>query len=262
MLNFLPISQDTLQLFILVFIRTSVVLFMFPIFSSPVFPEPVKAGFCLILSLVIFPTVSADLLVFPGSTAEAVIWLAAELIIGFILGLIIRLFFAAVQLAGELISFQMGFAVINVLDPQSGAQISILDQFGYWLVLLVFLLLNGHHIMITALSDSFQLVGMGMLKLNSGLLHQVMRQTTEIFALAIKIGAPGIVSLLFVSAAFGLCAKFAPQMNILIAAFPVQIITGLIFFAAALEIIVFFTRIFVQQLPPLYMHLLRGLGGG
>ncbi len=262
MMELLNLSPESLKLFILVFIRISVLLFLFPIFGSPVFPDLAKAGFALILTLAIFHTVPPDLTTFPANMVEAVVLMVSELIIGLILGLIIRMFFAAVQLAGQLISFQMGFAVINVLDPQTGAQVSILDQFGYWMVLLVFMLMNGHHIMIVALSESFQVVGIGMMKLNEGIFKQVIQQSAEMFVLAIKIGAPGIVALLFVSASFGLCAKFAPQMNILIAAFPVQIVVGLFFFGSALDIILLVTRTFVRQLSPLMVSLIHMMGGG
>ncbi|MFZ5570322.1 MAG: flagellar biosynthetic protein FliR [Thermodesulfobacteriota bacterium] len=262
MMTFLGYPPESLQLFFLVFIRISVLLFLFPVFGSPVFPELAKAGLALILSLALFPMVPAGLSIFPGSLVGTVVLMASELIIGLILGLMIRMFFAAVQLAGQLISFQMGFAVINVLDPQTGSQVSILDQFAYWVVLIVFLLMNGHHFMIGALVESFQVLGVGMLTLKEGLYRQVLQQSVDMFVLAVKIGAPGIVALLFVSAAFGLCAKFAPQMNILIAAFPVQIVVGLFFFGAALDIIVTVTRTFVRQLPQLLISLLHLMSAG
>ena len=159
-----------------------------------------------------------------------------------------------------MIGFQMGFAMINVMDPQTGTQVSIIDQIGYWVALLVFLSLNGHHTMITALGESFQLVDVGMVSLKGEFFSQMVKMSSDIFVVAVKIGAPAIAALLFTSAAFGISAKFAPQMNILIAAFPVKIIVGLIFFGVCLRIIVSMTQAFLVSFHPLLTTILTLLG--
>lgn len=260
-MDLLGVSPELFKLFLLVFIRVSVVLFLFPIFGTQMFPTLAKAGFAGLLTLGLLPVVKTAGYPFPDSAIEAGLLIGSEVIIGVILGMIIRMFFAAVQLAGQLISFQMGFAMINVLDPQTGSQVSILDQIGYWVVLLIFLLLNGHHLMISALADSFRIIDIGHIVLRTDIYRHVIDQSVAMFVLAVKIGAPGIVALLFVSAAFGLCAKFAPQMNILIAAFPVKIIVGLFFFGVTFQIILTATQTFVRYLLPQLLSMLRMLAG-
>jgi flagellar biosynthetic protein FliR len=131
----------------------------------------------------------------------------------------------------------MGFAIINVLDPQTGVQASIIAQFGYWVAILIFLILNGHHLLLKALKESFDIINVGSIGFSEGLFKTVVDASSHMFLLAIKIGAPAIAALLFVSAAFGICAKFTPQMNILIVAFPIKIVVGLIFFGLSLEIL-------------------------
>jgi flagellar biosynthetic protein FliR len=254
------ISPAQFKMFILVLIRVSVILQMFPIFGTQMLPPMVKAGLALVISLGLVSAVGVDPTRFPDSTVSFLILMVSELIIGAILGLTVRLFFAAVQLAGQLISFQMGFAMINVIDPATGGQVSILDQIGYWVALLVFLLLGGHHIMIYAISESFQLIDMGTISLKKELLVKFVALSSDIFIISLKIGAPGIVALLFVSTAFGLCAKFSPQMNILIAAFPVKIIVGLFFFGITLQIIVIASRTYLDKLPRLFTTILTLLG--
>lgn len=254
------ISPDQAKIFLLVLTRVSVILFLFPIFGTQVLPGLVKAGLSLVISLGLYTVVKADPLYFPNSIVGLAIFMVSELIIGAILGLSVRMFLSAVQLAGQLISFQMGFAMINVIDPQTGGQVSILDEIGYWMVLLVFLLLGGHHIMIYALAESFQLIDMGMISLKKELMMTFLTLSSDIFIISLKIGAPAIVALLFVSTAFGLSAKFSPQMNIMIAAFPIQIVVGLIFFGITLQIIVIVSRSYLLQLPHLFVTILTLLG--
>ncbi len=262
MTDILNFSIDDFKVFILILIRVSVVLFLFPVFSSKVFPIIAKAGLALVISMAFFPNIIIDPSVFPDNIVEILILLISEFMIGMILGLTVRIFFASAQLAGQLISFQMGFAMINVIDPQTGVQVSILDQIAYWIVILIFLFLDGHHFMIMSLMKSFQIIEIGMITLKKGLLIKMISLSTDMFMLAIKIGSPGIIALLFVSTAFGLCAKFAPQMHILIVAFPVKIAVGLIFFGFTLSLLLISTRFFIKSFHPLLTTILVSLGGG
>ena len=74
--------------------------------------------------------------------------------IGVIIGFTARLLFAAVQLAGQLVGFQMGFGIVNVIDPQTSAQVSIIAQFENIITLLTFLALNAHHLFTSLNSDA------------------------------------------------------------------------------------------------------------
>jgi flagellar biosynthetic protein FliR len=260
-MEFININPEQLQIFLLVLIRVSVVLFLFPVFASPMFPVRLKAALTLVISLLLFTSVSVNSDSLPSDAVSVLILMVSELIIGLLLGFSVRLFFGAAQLAGQLISFQMGFAIINVFDPQTGSQSSIIDQIAFWVIFLVFLMLNGHHVFITALVESFQMVPFGAVSLSGSLFQKLVRMITEMFVLGLKISSPALAALLFTSAAFGISAKFAPHMNILIAAFPLKIFIGLLFFGVSLQIIGYVTPTFIQGLPDLLSSLMGWLGG-
>ena len=256
------IDPDQFRAYLLVLLRISIFLFMLPVFSSTVFPDRLKMGFALVVSLLLYSVVEIDLSRFPMDVVSTGLLILAEAMIGVTLGLCMRMFFAAVQLAGQIIGFQMGYAMINVLDPQTGANVSIMDQFGYWVCIVVFLLLNGHHIIFLAAVDSFKIVPVGFFMMHGALPAKVIEIGAQLFLLSVKIGAPVIVSLAFVSVAFGLVAKFSPQMNVMIVAFPIQIITGLTLFGITLQIVVIVTRTYVSELKGLLMWFLFYMGGG
>ncbi len=258
LLNFSP---DQFKIFILILIRVSTIVLLFPVFGSPMIPTTVKAAFVLVLTLSLFPAININPEIFPKNIFDIVILIVSELIIGFALGLSVRIFFAGIQLAGQLVGFQMGFMMANVVDPMSGNQVSIMEQIGYWVTLLVFLILNGHHIFLSAMVESFQIVNVGMITLKNGYLAQMISLSTGIFTIAVKIGSPAIAALLFTSVAFGICAKFIPQMNILIVGFPVKIAMGLIFFGLCLEITIIFTRRYIVEFPMLLRSFLNWMGG-
>jgi len=248
--------------YILVLLRVSIFLFMFPVFSSPVFPATLKMGFAMVMSLMFYSVVPVDLTRFPLDVISTGLLVLAELMVGLALGLCLRIFFGAVQLAGEMIGFQMGFSMINVVDPQSGANVSIMDQIGYWVCVVVFLVINGHHIIISAMINSFELVPIGVFVMQKILLLKLLDLAGGLFVVGIKIGAPVIAALFFVSVGFGLVSKFAPQMNVMIVAFPLNIVAGLFLFGLTLEVIVIVTREYVEGFKKLLMYLLFIAGGG
>ncbi|MFH0730497.1 MAG: flagellar biosynthetic protein FliR [Pseudomonadota bacterium] len=261
-MEFLNFSTDQFKVFLLILVRISVVLYLFPVFSSTMIPGPVKAGLSLVMALALFPAITVNPALFPRNVPELLVLGLSELFVGLVLSLAIRLFLSAVELAGGLIGVQMGFAIINVLDPQTGSQVDIIGQIGSLVVLTLFLALNGHHALIEGLVESFRTVEIGRISLHKGLLLVVFSQVTDMFVIGVKMGAPAIVALLFTNAGFGIIAKFVPQMNILMAAFPVQIIVGLTFLGLLLPILVIVTQTYLTQLPSLLTSLLKSMGGG
>jgi len=248
--------------YLLVLLRISIMLFMFPVFASNVFPSQLKIGFAMVTALLFYSVVNVDLSRFPMNVVDTGLLVIAELMVGLTLGICLRIFFSSVQLAGQIIGFQMGFAMINVVDPQTGANVSIMDQIGYWVCVVVFLLLNGHHIIFLTMIDSFKLVPMGFFMMQEAILVKMLELGAHLFVLAIKIGAPVIASLAFVSVGFGLMAKFSPQMNVMIVAFPLKIVAGLLLFGLTLQIIAIATQNYVSEFKQLLMYLLYYAGGG
>ncbi|MCP4118225.1 MAG: flagellar biosynthetic protein FliR [Desulfobacteraceae bacterium] len=256
------IQPGEFKLYMLVLARVSIVLFMLPIFSSTMFPAMLKTGLAMVIAMLLYSVVDIDPASLPGCPLATGLFLIGEAMIGLTLGLCVRLFFGAFQLAGQVIGFQMGFSMINVVDPQSGANVSIMEQLAYWVALLVFLLLNGHHIMLLALVDSFDLIQPGQFVFQRVMVDKMLFLGAQMFVLSIKIGAPAIAALLFTSVAFGLTAKFSPQMNVMIVAFPLKIVVGLVLFGLSLEIIKLITKGYIYEFKALLMKFMFWIGGG
>ncbi|HUU40669.1 MAG TPA: flagellar biosynthetic protein FliR [Desulfatiglandales bacterium] len=254
-MDLLPISHQEFKLFFLILIRVSVILFLLPFFSSRVIPVLSKAGLCLIVAIVLFPVVHiSETVEFPDHLWEMIQLVITEFIIGMILGLIVEIFFEGVKMMGQLVGFQTGFAIVNILDPQSGTQVSILSNMAYFVAIALFLILNGHHIMLKAMRESFEIINVGSLNLNAKIFETFMRDVGEMFVIAVKIGAPAIAALIFTQAVFGLITKLIPQMNIMIVAFPVQIIIGLVFFGVCLNTLLRFTEVYISDLNSVLMN--------
>ena len=258
-MNLLPISYLEFKSFFLILIRVSVLLFMFPIFSSRLIPVLAKAGLAFIITIALFPVIDSKMVEFPDTSWGMVQLMIAEFIIGMILALLVQMFFEGIRMMGQLVGFQTGFAITNILDPQSGMQVSILSNMAYLVAMVLFLVLNGHHILLSAMRESFEIINVGSLSLNRQIFQKIIDTSADMFVIAIKIGAPAIAVLLFTKVAFGLITKLIPQMNIMIVAFPVQIVIGLIFFGISLHVLLRFMERYVGGLDSMLISAMSWL---
>ncbi len=215
--------------FLLTLMRISLVLFVMPFFGGKVTPVPLKAALCLILAIAVWPALSFSGLRFPADIWSIVLMLIGEITLGLIMGIVVNILFAAVQTGGSLIGFQMGFSMVNVADPMTGTNESITAHFIYMVTFMTFLILDGHLLLLRAMAESFRLVPPGGLYLTPGLAHEVLKMSSQIFVLAIKIAAPVMVAVFLVDLAIALVGRAAPQMSILAFGFPLKIITGFVF---------------------------------
>ncbi|MEE8299685.1 MAG: flagellar biosynthetic protein FliR [Desulfatiglandales bacterium] len=258
-MDLLPVPYQEFKSFFLIFIRVSVILFMFPFFNARIIPVLCKIGLILIITVVLFPVIDNKMVVSPDTLWGMVQLIIAEVLIGMILGLLVRMFFEGIKIMGQLVGFQTGFAIVNILDPQSGSQVSILGNLAYLVAITLFLILNGHHILLSAMRESFAIINPGSLGLNQRIFQEIMQVSGDMFVIALKIGAPAIAALLFVSVAFGLITKLIPQMNVMIVLFPIKITIGLFFFGISLHGLARFMERYIEGLGALLINTMSWL---
>ena len=232
----MPFPLETfaqLQNFFWVLIRVSIILFLMPLFGAKGVPTLWKAGVSFILAIVITPVVPVPLS-YPETTVEITLGILSEVILGLILALSVKMLFATVQIAGQYMAFQMGFAMARAMDPMTGVQETILAQFMYLFMILMFLTIDGHHIFLHALAASFERVPPLSFSLNPAIASTLIKISAQMFPLALKLAAPILVALFLSNLCLGIIAKTVPQMNILMVGFPINITLGFTIFGLML----------------------------
>ena len=245
--------------FLFALMRISIILFLMPFFGGQTLPAPVKAAICITLTLALWPRLPLMGAQMPGHPFALAVMFGAELLLGLVLGLVIRFVFAAIQTGGQLIGFQMGFAMVNVVDPDSGASEAVTAHFLYMVSLLTFLAINGHLYLLSGLMQSFDLLPPGTILISPRLVSQVFTLSGQIFVLAIQIGAPVIAAILLVDLALALISRASPQMNVLIIGFPIKISIGFLFLSIIFEIISIYMEEFVSHMPLLFSQLIGAM---
>ena len=225
----LTINLAQLQIFFMIFVRMAALLSSIPVLANKNAPAVFKVGLALSVSLILFPLLNLNRMPQFNNAVAFGLGIAAEVVLGFAIGLAVKAIFAGIQLAGKLAGYQMGLAIANVLDPASSIQVPLISQVYNTVAMLIFVAINAHHWLLQALIESFKLVPPLGFQMKPSFVDYMVTLTANIFVIAIKVGAPVIVVLLITSVALGLIARTVPQMNIFIVAIPLKIVVGLMF---------------------------------
>ena len=245
--------------FLCALMRISLILFLMPFFGGQTIPAQVKIALCLALTVALWTKLPLMGEQMPGHPFALALMFGAELVLGLILGLAIRFVFAAIQTGGQLIGFQMGFAMVNVVDPDSGASEAVTAHFLYMVSLLTFLSFNGHLFLLNGLVQTFELIPPGQVLISAKIAAQIFMLAGQMFLLAIQIAAPVLAALLLVDLALALVSRASPQMNVLIVGFPIKISIGFLFLGMVFELLVLHMEGFVTGMPALFTQLIGAM---
>jgi flagellar biosynthetic protein FliR len=225
------------QNFLLVSLRAGCILYFCPPWDSSFIPAQIRVFSILGLSLAITPAVSPFLPQFPASWSAGVFLVIREFLIGLGFGLVFRFISAGIEMAGNLVAIQMGFGMATVLDPQTQAQNTLLAQLLVLVATLIFLAMNGHHVLLRLLAQSYQEVPMQTnISLPGSLLAYVPNLGRLMFSLGVQLLAPVLALLFLTQVALGLVARAVPQIQVMIVGFPLTIAVGFIFLSLTLMV--------------------------
>lgn len=197
-----------------------------PVFSSRAFPVRVRIGLALLVAFSAQATLDAQPVIGVES-ADALGTLVQQVGIGMAIGFTVRLVFAAVEFAGELVGLQMGLNFAAFFDPMSNAQSSAMSRFLNNIAVLLFVAVNGHLLVLMAVLKSFDAFPVGGSVLDAFARVRIHELGAELFSTALWLALPMIGLLLFVNVALGIISRVAPQMNIFSLGFPVTLTAGL-----------------------------------
>lgn len=257
MLDLVNFGAEKIQLFVLLMMRVGGIMVSAPIFSHRSIPKKFAIGMSLGLTTVLLPLMSSTQFPATESMLDLVILCLKEIMVGVFIGFIFSVLFIAVRLAGSVVGYQIGFAMVNVMDPNSTRPVSILSQLWFLLATLIFLFINGHHSIIGGLVDSFKLIPLGLSTPTGAVGEWLIKYSSFVFILAVKFAAPVMTTVFLVEVSMGVLARTMPQMNIFIVGFPLKIFTGLLLIGLSLPAFSLILSNFNATLDKEMMHLMQ-----
>ena len=230
------VSSDLLQTWIISLLwpltRVLGVIGFAPIYNHRAIPNQVKLGIGVMLTLIILPTLP-PMPHFEIFSLQGLLLLVQQLIIGMAIGFTIRLVFAGIELAGQLIGMSMGLGFASFYDPQTQGQSTALNQFLVLIAMLIFLSLDGHLLIITAVANSFITMPISV---DGGSINpmKIAMWGENIFSSGLILAMPVVAALLITNMALGILTKTAPQLNLFGIGFPVTLSIGFVVLALSL----------------------------
>lgn len=219
-----PFDPRVLPVAALLLFRVGAVVLVAPTLASRSIPMPWRTALTLLLVLLLLPAALPDAGV-PRITPATI---AAELLIGFGIGFAAALLVGAAQAAGDIIAIQTGLSAASTLDPIGATTVPVVGQLLQLVTVLLLLIGGGHIAMLGALADSTALLPVGADVAFGDALRELLAQGTIIMELGLRFAAPVVLVVFLTNSALGVLARTAPQLNVFILAYPLQIGLGLL----------------------------------
>lgn len=238
MFSISQLNEIQLVIFALIMLRMTAFVFSAAIFSSPSVPVSAKVLFSVVLTMMMYNAVATNKVIAHVSELQDQIILLSvfELVTGLCLGFLTRLFFFTISMAGEMISIALGLGQAQIFNPLMGSQGNALEQFLVMFATLVFFAINGHHLLIQGLLQSFSTISISAINMNTVEFKNIVMSAQQIFVIAIQMSAPIVVSMLIIQIGIGLLSRAVPQINVLSTASSVTALIGIILLIVCLPL--------------------------
>ena len=229
----MTIEASQIIVWVLVFLRTGAFFMGIPLFAGKMIPTKIRTSFGLLLSLLINPVVPANLEI-ANHFVGAIVLSINEICIGLLLAMIVRMVFFAVELAGHLISYEIGLMASNSVNPLLGSTDSTVTSLLYYFSLLVFFINGIHYDVLKAFVLTFEIFPIGTFFLTANPTAEFVSEVSHVFVLGTLIAAPFIALNFLINISFAVLGKAVPKMNVFITSFSVRIIAGLVLLVSSI----------------------------
>lgn len=223
-----PIYFSTTEIvaFMIVLLRLSGIMMFAPFFSNYSVPMMIRALFALVTAFVLAPSLPIRSVPTELGLSSIVGVATGEILSGILLGLAAACIFAGFQFAGQVISLQLGFSLINQIDPQTNVEAPVFSFIQNYIGLLFFLLINGHHWFLLAINESFGALPVGGLQIQGPVIQWLVYLSSQIFVIGLRIAGPILIVSIIADVVMGIIGRAAPQIHILIVSMPLKILVG------------------------------------
>lgn len=220
----------------LIFARVGAIVMLIPGLGEAYVPPRIRLSFALLLTLALTPMLTG-LPALPETTGGMFGWILRELIIGLMIGSVMRIFLSALGVAGEIVALQSTLSFAQTANPLQAQPGTTLAAFLTLLGVVLVFATNLHHLFIAGIAGSYRLITPGEPLILGDAAELAIRTVADSFALGLQLAAPVVVFGLIFNLASGLVGRVMPQFQIFFAAAPLNIILGLSVFALSLGVI-------------------------
>ena len=227
MINY-PFTFEDLEFFLLVFARISAFIFIAPFFSMSNTPRRVRAGFSLILAVLLTQVISDRSVPDYSTVLGYSIIVLRETITGLLIGLGANICMSIVHFAGKVADMEIGLSMVQLFDPMTRQGTGFVGTMYQYILVLIMLITNMHYYFLSALVETFTIIPIGGAKFSSEKLMTAMVQfMTDFITISFRLCLPIVAAMLILNAVLGVLAKTAPQVNMFSVGIQIKMLVGL-----------------------------------
>lgn len=250
-------SMESGYVFLVILARMAAIIGSLPIFTTAASTVRLRVGIAVTLSILLFSVLDISLAPEQTTPLGFGLLVARETLLGLLIGFVTQLLFFAVQFGATIVGYQMGFAAANILDPQHQQQIPLLSQFQNVFAILLFLVLDAHHMILRVMVYSYEILEPGGLSLAGGAIPYLMELAGDMFVLGLQLVAPVMIVLMLSMFVLGILSRVFSQLQVFMLSFPVNISIALIIIGLGMERIVTLLAYEFEELAERILHLLH-----
>lgn len=247
---------DNILALVLVFVRVGGLLLFFPVLADRIVPVPVRVAIAFLLAFILHGFAATDMPPAPDALSLAIA-AAGELFIGMVMGFSMRLIFFAVELAGQIITTEMGMLASSALNPVTNTSWPAVGNLLFIFCTLLFLVSGAHHQVLLVFVQTFQWLPVGRGELHAVMLDNAIGQTGKIFLVAAQMAAPFIAVNFVVTFAFSIVGRAVPGMPVFIESFTVRIMSGMALLGLVMVLLAQHLLSHVSRVPDVLLKLFQ-----
>lgn len=234
--------QQMIGALMVIGLRVSGLVLFAPFFGSVTIPPRIKAMLVIAITAVLYPVFSPRLQTLDYSKWPMLV--AMETILGIAMGVSTYVVFEAVQIAGQVLSIQMGYSLVNILDPNSQVESTVVALFHQSIAMLIFLALDVHHWILRAVANSFAYAPPGSVSFGTAFVQTVLHEGAIVLEVGVQIAAPVLAATVLIDLILGLLGKASPQMPLMLLGPAVKSVLGVLILAVTIS---YWPRVFARH---------------
>lgn len=241
----------------LIFIRITAFLLV----SNVVFPRgtPVilKGSFSLILAYGVITGIDYNSINEINNNFSLIFAVISEVMTGFILAFVVNMIFEFIKMAGSFMDTQAGLSMVSLLDPTTNSNTTLMSNFLMQISMVLFFIVDGHHLLIKLLIKSFKIVPVGETIVYKETLMEVIHTFTDLFVVGVKIALPFIIVIFIADLCMALVSRTVPAINVMILGMPVKMLVGMLTFIAILPITFKIIIGVINDIPNIFQNIFK-----
>ena len=235
MLNVISAIFERYDIFLFILVRMLGFIVLNPILGRKNVPAMVRGAVAFVLAIFALMTITsnAELDALQVGSLKLdnmvmfVLLLVKEFAFGYLISLIVNMFFTIVVIAGDIMDMQMGLGMSKMYDPASNIQMPVSGNFYNIALMIMFFVTNSHITLVKIMLDSFYLSPVGVVSFNADVGIYVMRIFGEIFILSLKLAFPVMAAELITETGVGIVMRAVPQINVFVVGLQLKILAGI-----------------------------------